>query len=170
MGAVKYCHRCDELCELHWHAPCYRAFDAENCEFMNRYRERNNMTKSDQEFKADAGKPNPLLLEVGCWRALRVVQATLDYGNIKYEAHSWINVPDGMRRYDAAARRHRNARDSGQLFDRESNLPHIGHEIISNLFLLDLMIRDDASVDWAAFNTRPPQDHKPKPWEGPCDA
>jgi len=116
--------------------------------------------KTDQEFKADGGKPDPTLLEIGCAKALRSVQATLDYGRIKYEPHSWKKVPDGIARYDAAARRHRIARDIGESHDWESWLPHLAHEIINNLFLLELMIQRDPRCTWAKFNPNPPTDHK----------
>jgi hypothetical protein len=116
--------------------------------------------KTDHEFKADAGKPNPTLLEKGMPRALAVVQATLDYGNLKYEAHSWQHVPNGMERYDAAARRHRNLRDQGEHNDEESCLDHLAHEIINNLFLLEMRIANDPGKEWTKFNTNPPQDHK----------
>ncbi len=123
--------------------------------------------KSSQEFKADAGKPNPTLLEKGCPKAIAVVQATLDYGNLKYEAHSWKKVPDGVERYDAAARRHRNLRDQGETHDVESWLPHIAHEIINNLFLLEMMIEADPGCQWKTFNPNPPQSHKEKPSDTP---
>jgi hypothetical protein len=115
--------------------------------------------KSDQEFKADDGKPRPTLLETGCTRALRAVQATLDYGERKYEAHSWQKVPGGQQRYDDAARRHRIARDMGQTHDDESGLMHLSHEIICNLFLLELMITGDPGMLYMDFRD-PPQEHK----------
>jgi len=118
------------------------------------------MTKTDQEFKADGGKPNPVLLEQGCVNALRAVQATLDFGNIKYEAHSWKKVPGAIERYDAAARRHRILRDRGEIHDDESWLPHLAHEIVNNLFLLELMMHDDPGRQWLTFNPKPPQEHK----------
>lgn len=117
---------------------------------------------NDQQFKADGGKANPALLEVGCVRALEIVQATLDYGAQKYEAHSWRRVPDGETRYDNAARRHRIARDKGELFDKESGLLHMAHEVTCLLFQMELLLEriDPAMQDnWTAFN-QPPQDHK----------
>ena len=116
------------------------------------------MTK-DQQFKADGGKTNPLLLEVGMAKALAAVNRTLDYGAIKYEAHSWMNVPDAINRYDAAARRHRNLRDQGQFTDYESGLPHIAHEIVCMLMVFELQIKRDPGWDIHEFND-PPQDHK----------
>ena len=63
--------------------------------------------QQNQQFKADGGKPRPDLLQIGMARALRMVQATMEYGAIKYEAHSWRNVDNGIERYLAAAERHR---------------------------------------------------------------
>ena len=110
-------------------------------------------------IKADDGKTNPLLLEVGMAKALAAVNRTLDYGAIKYEAHSWMNVPDAINRYDAAARRHRNLRDQGQVTDYESGLPHIAHEIVCMLMVFELQIKRDPGWDIHEFND-PPQDHK----------
>jgi len=115
--------------------------------------------EDSQRFKADAGKPRPTLLETGCTKALMVVQCTLDYGEIKYEAHSWKNVPNAMQRYDDAARRHRIQRDLGVTNDAESGLAHLAHEIICNLFLLEMMIEADPGCTWTKFR-QPPQDHK----------
>lgn len=117
------------------------------------------MNKDAQHLKADGDKSNPLLLEQGMPLALMSVNRTLDYGAIKYEAHSWMRVPDAIKRYDAAARRHRRARDAGDMFDDESGLPHLAHEIVCNLMVLELTIKSDAGIDWYSFNT-PPQDHK----------
>lgn len=124
------------------------------------YGAQNAIIGASQHAKADHGKPNTVLLEKGCVKALRVVQATLDYGALKYEANSWKTVPKGQDRYDAAARRHRIKRDMGEQFDKESRLAHLAHEIISNLFLLELMIEADPGCDWLNFNPHPPQDHK----------
>lgn len=123
------------------------------------------MTKSDQEYKADGGKSNPLLLEQGFPNALEHVNATLDYGAIKYEAHSWRNVPDGINRYDAAARRHRRARDKGEKADQESYLFHRAHEVVCLLmaFELELDQLKQSGINtelFLEFNRKPPQDHK----------
>ena len=108
---------------------------------------------TNQQFKADAGKAQPDLLEMGFARALRLVQATLEYGALKYEAHSWREVPDGMKRYNRAGRRHRQERDlvaqPEQEFyavleacDEESGLPHIAHEIFNLLCMIELDFQD----------------------------
>ena len=107
----------------------------------------------DQMFKADAGKAMPDLLEMGFPRALRLVQATLEYGAQKYVAHSWRNVPDAMRRYNSAGRRHRQDRDMVadpeqgfyavlEACDAESGIPHIAHEIFNLLCMIELDLQE----------------------------
>jgi len=126
---------------------------------------------NDQRFKADAGKPRPDLLQLGMQRALRLVQATLEYGAIKYEPHSWRNVPNGAQRYLQAAERHRQERLMHNWDDRvftlkavdlESNLPHIAHEIVCLLMLIELELQQEPHTnlkDLCRFH-QPPLDHK----------
>jgi len=101
-----------------------------------------------QTFKADAGKPNPLLLETGCPRALLAITRVLDFGALKYEAHSWQGVE--VERYNAAARRHRLARDLGEERDPESGILHLAHEAANLLFQLELKCRE-TGVDFMGF-------------------
>lgn len=131
---------------------------------------------SDQQFKADAGKAAPDLLELGFPRALRLVQATLEYGAVKYEAHSWRNVPDAMKRYNRAGRRHRQERDMVadpqqdfyavlEACDEESGLPHIAHEIFNLLCMIELDLQEaqdrDALMQAILGNmNEPPTEHK----------
>lgn len=122
------------------------------------------MTRTnDQSIKADKGKACPTLLEKGCVHALEAVQATLDYGAQKYAPNSWQNV--GIGNYDDAARRHRRDRDKGELRDVESGLLHLAHEIICDLFQLELFIKEqiakDPTFDYTSFN-KPPTAHKEK--------
>ena len=88
--------------------------------------------------KHDGGKPNPLLLERDLVHALALVNEVLDHGAKKYAPRNWQHVPNALERYDAAARRHRRARDMGETHDPESGLPHIAHEITSLLFILEI--------------------------------
>jgi len=90
---------------------------------------------NDQSQKFDAGKSDPLLIEVDLVLALEAVNAVLDYGKSKYgQRGGWKGVE--LERYDAAARRHRRARDKGEDTDDESGLPHIAHEVCNLLFQL----------------------------------
>ena len=110
------------------------------------------MATNSQNFKADAGKPNPLLLETGCPRALLAVTRVLDFGALKYEPHSWQGVE--VERYNAAARRHRLARDLGEERDPESGLLHLAHEAVNLLFQLEMKCRQ-TEVDLLVFEVSP---------------
>jgi hypothetical protein len=112
----------------------------------------------DQSQKADAGKSDPVLLEVDLADALAVVNRVLDYGKAKYgQRAGWKQV--SMDRYDPAARRHRRARDTGEQFDTESGLDHMAHEITNLLFQLQTRIEQNPDIDFLTFND-PPQDHR----------
>ena len=137
---------------------------------------------TNQQFKADAGKAQPDLLEMGFARALRLVQATLEYGALKYEAHSWRGVPDGMKRYNRAGRRHRQERDLAarpeqnfyavlEACDEESGLPHIAHEIFNLLCMIELDFQDHQDPDLLmelllSNRNQPPTGHKNPPQPG----
>ena len=120
---------------------------------------------NDQRFKADGGKTRPLLVERGFARALRLVQATTDYGALKYAANSWRAVEDAVNRYEEAGARHRQQRvlDGGGIhsLDAESGLPHIAHELFCLMATIEKQL-EEAHVDveeLCEFNP-PPIDHK----------
>ena len=127
--------------------------------------------KSDQEFKADAGKSDPTLFDEGFPLARAFIQATLDYGAIKYEAHSWRKVPNAFQRYAQAGARHRQARMIAQMRngtmgflaeDRESGLPHVAHELCNLMAQIELYMQSNPQLDirkLLSFNP-PPTDHK----------
>ena len=132
---------------------------------------------SDQKFKADAGKVDHSLLELGFPNALAFVEATLMYGAKKYAAHSWRNVPDAFNRYDKAARRHRRARDVTMarfqlqgiapkyafiVKDDESNLPHVAHELFNLMAQIELFMQYTKGIDINEIlqYNEPPTEHK----------
>ena len=132
--------------------------------------------KKSQQFKADAGKAMPDLFELGFSNAIRLVQATMEYGAQKYEAHSWQNVPNGMERYNRAGGRHRQdrLRDWKEMglegsalgsTDKESGLPHIAHEIFNLMALTELALKSSAKkvgiselemTDWLVSQMKEP--------------
>lgn len=114
------------------------------------------MKTNAQNFKADVGKPNPLLLETGCPRALLAAIYVLDFGALKYEPHGWQDLD--MELYNAAARRHRLARDLGEERDPESGLLHLAHEAVNLLFQLEMKCRE-TDVGFVGFS-QPFTDHQ----------
>jgi hypothetical protein len=107
--------------------------------------------------KADAGKSNPLLLEVDLADALAIVNRVLDYGAEKYERAGWMKVE--TERYDAANRRHRRDRDRGEMFDIESGLIHLAHEATNLLFQIQMLVKARPEINFYKYNV-PPQAHK----------
>lgn len=117
------------------------------------------MSKTDQKFKADAGKLQARLLFEGMPRALKLAIAVLSYGAQKYEAHSWRYVD--VERYRDAKIRH--MLDSmTELEDQESGLLHKAHELVNSMFVLELELEelnDDEFEELLKFNP-PPTSHK----------
>lgn len=118
----------------------------------------------NQQFKADGGKTKPDLIELGFPRALRLVQATTDYGSEKYEEHSWRSVDDGFARYQRAYARHRQDRILDGNFmsrDKESNLPHVAHELFNLMAMMELYLQEnDLNVEQFLDYNPPPTAHK----------
>ena len=146
------------ICEI-----CFEHFEGVRCPKCS--------ASESQRYKADAGKTQPDLLQIGMQRAFRIVQATTDYGAQKYEAHSWRNVPNAKERYLKAAERHRQDRLLAQTdtnfnclanLDIESGLPHIAHEVFCLLAIMELELAEHPEYyleDICKFN-EPPTDHK----------
>ena len=126
---------------------------------------------NDQKFKADAGKEDPTLFDEGFPIARRFMQATLDYGAVKYEAHSWRKVPDAFNRYAKAGGRHRQKRMIAQMrnpyhgfmsVDDESGLPHVAHELFNLMAQIELYVQQNPGVDFLSMLEfkQPPTAHK----------
>lgn len=95
---------------------------------------------SELGTKYDAGKPDLTLLEPLA-DALHAVTTVLEFGAKKYARDGWQAVPDGKRRYKAAAMRH-SLHSLGDL-DSESGLLHAAHEACSILFAIQLYIQSN---------------------------
>lgn len=91
--------------------------------------------------KFDDGKLQPRLLHEGMPRALSELVEVLTFGAQKYDAHNWLNVENGIERYQDASYRHDNLRAQGELCDQESGLRHRAHHIVNELFVLELELR-----------------------------
>ena len=83
-------------------------------------------------LKFDAGKLRYSLIPPEATRALAEV---LSFGARKYAPNSWQTVPNAPERYLDALIRHLEAHRSGELYDPESNLPHVYHLLCNAAFL-----------------------------------
>lgn len=94
----------------------------------------NNFKKDDQ------AKPNiAILFDVPL--ALSEVAKVMDYGAKKYDRKNWILVED-KERYESASLRHQISYHNGEYIDSESALQHLAHSICSQLFLLEIKLRE----------------------------
>ena len=83
-------------------------------------------------LKFDAGKLRYSLIPPEATRALAEV---LSFGARNYAPNSWQTVPNAPERYLDALIRHLEAHRSGELYDPESNLPHVYHLLCNAAFL-----------------------------------
>ena len=92
--------------------------------------------ESNQEAKADSGKPRPSLVQSALIRADMGVR---EYGCQKYhKPDNWRNV-EASRYWDALLRHVLAAWDDWQAVDPESGLPHLHHIICNAGFLAQYM-------------------------------
>lgn len=102
--------------------------------------------------KHDLGKLRFGLVLRGLALPLRAIAAVLTFGAQKYAADSWQTVPNARERYMDANYRHMNARESGEVYDQESGLPHIAHEVVNLMFVMYFDIKSGAISNYTNFN------------------
>ena len=91
--------------------------------------------------KLDAGKPRPGLVLGGFARALLAVTRIGSYGAMKYTENGWMEVPNGIDRYDDAKLRHWLYEKAGRECDPDTQELDAAHEAWNALARLDLLIR-----------------------------
>ena len=87
----------------------------------------------EQGRKFDGGKLRYDLLPV---HALEEVARVMTLGAEKYDPENWKRVPEGRRRYTAAAFRHIEAWRKGEIID-EIGTHHIANAISNLMFILE---------------------------------
>lgn len=98
----------------------------------------NGLDQHQPGAKLDAGKPRFMLVLKDMAKAIYCVVKVATFGANKYTDGGWLQVQDGIRRYDEAAERHRNARFQGEETDPESGMSHRWHEAWNTLAALEL--------------------------------
>lgn len=89
---------------------------------------------SEQGRKYDGGKLRYDLIPV---LALEEMVKGLTYGTIKYDDNNWIKVPNGRKRYLAAALRHIQEYRKGNLWDEEQNIHHLSAAMNNLSFIVE---------------------------------
>ena len=93
--------------------------------------------------KDDQGK---VRLDLMPPRAEWEVAAVLTHGAQKYDDENWRKVPDPVKRYEAAAKRHISRWKRGQRSDVDSSRHHLAHAICSLMFILELELEEEKSI------------------------
>jgi Domain of unknown function (DUF5664) len=101
----------------------------------------NGLAANTPGAKLDAGKVRPGLVLGGFARALLAVSRIGTYGAVKYTDNGWMEVPNGVERYDDAKLRHWLFEKSGIECDPDTAELHAAHEAWNSLARLDLLIR-----------------------------
>lgn len=91
--------------------------------------------------KLDAGKVRCSLVLGGFPRALLEVAKVGTYGANKYTDNGWMEVPNGIERYNDALMRHQLSELSGERCDRDTGLLHAAHAAWNALARLELQLR-----------------------------
>lgn len=97
--------------------------------------------------KLDAGKLRPGLVLGGFARALIEVSKVGTYGAAKYTENGWMQVENGIARYDDAKLRHWLAEKAGTEADPDTELLHASHEAWNALARLDLLVREREAAE-----------------------
>jgi hypothetical protein len=108
--------------------------------------------------KLDAGKIRPGLVLGGFARALWAVSEIGTFGANKYTENGWVEVPNGMARYDDAKMRHWLKEQMGQELDPDSEKTHLAHEAWNALARLDLHIRAQETAESNKVGVAPKQE------------
>ena len=93
---------------------------------------------SEQGRKYDGGKLRYDLIHV---LALEDMVKGLTFGTIKYDDNNWVKVPNGRKRYLAAALRHIQEYRKGNLWDEEQNIHHLSAAMNNLSFIVEKDLR-----------------------------
>ena len=101
---------------------------------------------SEQGRKFDGGKLRYDLIPV---LALEETVKVVTKGAEKYDDENWKLVPEGRRRYLAAAIRHIQQWRKGEIYDEEMGTHHIANAVSNLMFILEKELRgwEDSSED-----------------------
>lgn len=93
---------------------------------------------TDKGVKLDGEKPRMDLVLRGFSHAIEDVADVGTYGAHKYTDDGWQSVDNGIERYLSAMIRHYLKYRQGEIYDIESELPHLSHMAWNALAVLEL--------------------------------
>lgn len=93
---------------------------------------------TDKGVKLDIEKPRMDLVLRGFSHAIEDIAEVGTYGAHKYTDDGWQSVDNGIERYLSAMIRHYLKYRQGEMYDVESELPHLSHMAWNALAVLEL--------------------------------
>ena len=93
---------------------------------------------TDKGVKLDGEKPRMDLVLRGFSHAIEDIADVGTYGAHKYTDDGWQSVDNGIERYLSAMIRHYLKYRQGEMYDTESELPHLSHMAWNALAVLEL--------------------------------
>lgn len=93
--------------------------------------------------KDDSLKPDIDLVLSKFSKGLQEVSKVGTFGAKKYSEDGWLEVPNGIRRYQSALLRHYFKHSEGEEFDKETGYTHLAHAAWNSLAVLELSIREN---------------------------
>jgi hypothetical protein len=98
---------------------------------------------TEKGVKLDQGK---IRMDLFPLEVAESISKVLTFGAQKYTENGWQQVPDAVKRYQAAMLRHLTAIEKGELYDDESGLPHIYHVGCCVTFLIYFFNREEEFI------------------------
>jgi hypothetical protein len=102
---------------------------------------------TDKGVKLDTEKPRMDLVLSGFSHAIEDVGEVGTFGANKYTDDGWQSVDNGIERYLSAMIRHYLKYRQGEMYDTESELPHLSHMAWNALAVLELWEQSTKPVD-----------------------
>lgn len=99
--------------------------------------------------------------------AFENVVKVLTYGTIKYDDENWKLVPNGRKRYLAAAMRHIQEYRKGEMFDDETKTHHLSNAVTDLLFIIEKDLQGWEDVDEKGSDMNLPPIVVPQEWQYP---
>lgn len=102
---------------------------------------------TEKGVKLDNGKNKLGLVFKGFSNALWQVGEVGTFGANKYTENGWQEVKNGIKRYTSALLRHLFKHFQGEIYDKESGLPHLSHVAWNSLAMLELFLNQEYNKD-----------------------
>ena len=88
-------------------------------------------------------KDDKLMWDLLPLQLIKKIVEVYHFGAKKYGPNTWQNLENGYNRYKAALFRHLTAFEEGEIYDKESKLPHLAHMAWNAIALLHFSMKTE---------------------------